>query len=168
MIKKLLKSFLEEVQKGRESMKQRVGCNFVIRMWNEFLVFFEKQRLLAETIAGIIVLSHSTLYFYFRGFVKVCGKFLVLLEKQALVTKAIAKGIGAEYLRLKSSFYKLVQKTIAALIVNRLFIAFARLVQKIFWVCVGISIYAGILIKTQPDGYERVTDVLKRLFPWMW
>ena len=167
-MKKLLKSFLEEVQKGRESMKQRVGCNFVIRMWNEFLVFFEKQRLLAETIAGIIVLSHSTLYFYFRGFVKVCGKFLVLLEKQALVTKAIAKGIGAEYLRLKSSFYKLVQKTIAALIVNRLFIAFARLVQKIFWVCVGISIYAGILIKTQPDGYERVTDVLKRLFPWMW
>ena len=168
MMRKLLKSFLEEVQKGRESMKQRVGCNFVIRMWNEFLVFFEKQRLLAETIAGIIVLSHSTLYFYFRGFVKVCGKFLVLLEKQALVTKAIAKGIGAEYLRLKSSFYKLVQKTIAALIVNRLFIAFARLVQKIFWVCVGISIYAGILIKTQPDGYERVTDVLKRLFPWMW
>ena len=168
MIRKWLKSFLEEVQKGRESIKQRVGSNFVIRMWNEFLVFFEKQRLLAETIAGIIVLSHSTLCSYFRDLVKVCGKFLVLLEKQALVTKAIAKGIGAEYLRLKSSFYRLVQKTIAALIVNRLFIAFARLVQKIFWVCVGISIYAGILIKTQPDGYERVTDVLKRLFPWMW
>ena len=46
---------------------------------------------------------------------------------------------------------------------NRLFIVFAVLVQKIFWVCVGISIYADILIKTQPDEYERVTDVLKYL-----
>ena len=99
-------------------------------MWNKFLAFFEKQRLLAETetIAGIIVLCYSVLNSYFCDFVKVWGEFLVLLEKQAVVTKAI----GAEYLRLKSSFRNLVQKTIAALIVNRLFIALARLVQKIF------------------------------------
>ena len=166
MMRKLLKSFLEEAQKRREKLKQTVGPNFVIRMWNKFLAFFEKQRLLAETIAGIIVLCYSVLNSYFCDFVKVWGEFLVLLKKQAVVTKAI--GIGAEYLRLKSSFRNLVQETIAALIVNRLFIAFARLVQKIFWICVGISIYAGILIKTQPDEYERVTDVLKRLFPWMW
>ena len=51
---------------------------------------------------------------------------------------------------------------------NKLFVAFARLVQKIFWVCVGTSIYAGILIKTQPDEYEKMTDVLKHLFFWMW
>ena len=98
------------------------------------------------------------------------NKFLAFFEKQSFVVraKAIAEDTVVRYNRSKSSFRSAVKKAFDALITNRLFIAFARLIQKIFWVCVGISIYAGILVKTQPDGYERVTDVLKHLFPWMW
>lgn len=57
---------------------------------------------------------------------------------------------------------------IEALIIDGLFIAFARLVQKIFWIRVGMSICVAILIKIQPDDYERVTDVFKHSFFWIW
>ena len=92
------------------------------------------------------------------------NKFLAFFEEQVFVAKAIVGSVVAEYFRLKSFFRSLVQKTIEASIINGLFIVFARLVQKIFWMRVGISIYTAILIKTRPDGYEWVTDVLKHLF----
>ena len=96
------------------------------------------------------------------------SNFLALFEKQELVIKGVAKASAIKYVRFKARFRSLAKKKVEALIRNKFFIFFARLVQKIFWTCVGIGIYAAILIKTQPDGYERVTDVLKRLFPWMW
>lgn len=69
-----------------------------------------------------------------------------------------------EYFRLKSCLLNLVRKIIGALLVNALFIAFARLVQKIFWICAGVGIYVLVLIATQRDGYERVVTLLEHFF----
>lgn len=104
----------------------------------------------------------------YRYAVQTRDKFFAFFEKQSFLAEAIVESIIVEYLRLKCSFRSLVRKMIEALLQNRLFIAVARFVQKVFWVCAGIAIYAGVLIATQKDGYERVTDVLKHLFPWMW
>lgn len=103
-----------------------------------------------------------------RSVLQTGNKFLAFFEKQAFVAKAIVGSMVVEYFRLKSFFRSLVQEMIEAFIIDGLFTAFARLVQKIFWIRVGVSIYVAILIKIQPDGYERVTDVFKHPFFWIW
>ena len=181
---KTLKKKLEVLSLGVKEKKKVVYACAVQKM-DEFLVFFKKQAFVVEADAiaksvigkysrlnssfckfvGVIVDRYSTLKSSFRKFVGVVvDKYSTL---NSFFRSSVKNTIG-KYIKLKSSFRSSVTKVIEALIVNRLFIAFARLVQKIFWVCAGIGIYACLLIKTQPDGYERVTDVLKHFFPWIW
>ena len=77
----------------------------------------------------------------------------VFLGKQSILIRSIFK---LEYFRLKSYIPKFVRRVIGALLVNDLLIAFARLVQKIFWICAGIRIYVVVLITIQ----KIVTNVL--------
>ena len=83
------------------------------------------------------------------------------LRKQSSSIGSIFK---SEYFRLKSCVLNFVIRIIEALLVNAIFIAFARLVQKIFWIYAGIDIYAVVLIATQKDGYERVVILLEYFF----
>ena len=163
---KTLKKKLEVLSLGVKEKKKVVYACAVQKM-DEFLVFFKKQAFVveADAIAKSVIGRYSTLKSSFRKFVGVVvDKYSTL---NSFFRSSVKNTIG-KYIKLKSSFRSSVTKVIEALIVNRLFIAFARLVQKIFWVCAGIGIYACLLIKTQPDGYERVTDVLKHFFPWIW
>ena len=74
--------------------------------------------------------------------------------------------VVGECFKLKPFFRDLGRKMIEALIIDRLFIAFARLVQKVFWACAGISTYVVILIATKKDGREQLANILKHL--WLW
>ena len=68
------------------------------------------------------------------------------------------------YLRFKSRVIKFIKRAVNALLVNALFIAFAHMIQGVFWIIVGIGVYGVGLILTQPDGYERVLILLNHLF----
>ena len=156
MVKKALKFILKRALEKREALKENMIL--IKKAFNCVL-----KRALEERKVSRLRLS--LVYDYV---IQMLNKFLALFEKQALVIKGVAKAGAVKYVRFKARFHRLAKKKVEALLRNKLFVFFARLVQKIFWTCVGIGIYAAILIKTQPDGYERVTDVLKRLFPWMW
>ena len=191
MIKKVIENIFKILEKKLEVLslslgeKKKIMYAYAVQMVDEFLVFFGKQIFVVEAnaIAERTVDRYSRLKSSFRKFVKVVvdrystlkssfRKFVEVLVDRYSILKSFfrssVKNTIDRYVKLKSSFHSSVKGVIEALIVNRLFIAFARLVQKIFWVCAGIGIYAFVLIKTQPDGYERVTDVLKHLFPWIW
>ena len=154
--------------------------NFIIKRILEGRQKVERNMtVLGKVLRGSLIIIKGRLKFIFEkalkglnllhGYViQKLSNFLALFEKQALVLKGIGKAGVIKCVRFKARFRSLAKKRVEVLIKNKLFVFFARLVQKIFWTCVGIAIYAAILIKTQPDGYERVTDVLKRLFPWMW
>ena len=71
-----------------------------------------------------------------------------------------------EYFRLKSCLLNLVRRIIGALLVNALFIAFARLVQKIFWICAGVGIYALVLIATPKRRLRTCSDSSRAFFWW--
>ena len=81
-------------------------------------------------------------------------------ERSGRVKSVFASGFS----RLKFRFYAFVKKMIEALLVNAVFILFAKTVQAVFWINMGIGIYAIALIATQPDGYERVMNFFLHMF----
>ena len=83
-----------------------------------------------------------------------------LWERSSRVKSIFTAGFS----RLKFCLYAFVKKMIEALLVNTLFIFFAKTVQAVFWVNAGIGIYAVGLIATQPDGYERVMNFFLHIF----
>ena len=174
VFRKVIGFFLKKALEGRELLS--MVYDHVIIVVNKLIFLFEKQLFLIENKSYLIVKTGSELMDSFGKqslFLKRFGgqvreRFFILFEKRKLQVKGVVADVLLEYFRLTSYFRGLVQKKVDALVTNRLFIAFAILVQKVFWVCAGISIYAGILIKTQPDGHERVMGVLKHLFFWMW
>ena len=83
-----------------------------------------------------------------------------LWERSGRVKSVFTAGFS----RLKFRFYAFVKKMIEALLVNAVFILFAKTVQAVFWINMGIGIYAIALIATQPDGYERVMDFFLHMF----
>ena len=191
MVRKVIENISKFFEKKLEVLnsslrkKKKAVYAYLLQVVDKFLVFFEKQTFVIEAnvVAESIIDKYSRLNFSFRKFVELVveryrtlkssfRKFVrVVVDSYSILKsffRSLVENTIGRYIKLKSSFRSSVKRMIEALIVNRLFIAFARLVQKIFWVCAGIGIYACVLIKTQPDGYERVTDVLKHLFPWIW
>ena len=83
-----------------------------------------------------------------------------LWERSSHVKSVFTSGFS----RFKFRFYAFVKKMIEALLVNAVFILFAKTVQAVFWINMGIAIYAIALIATQPDGYERVMNFFLHMF----
>ena len=119
--------------------------------------FFEKK---LEVLNSSLRKKKKAVYAYV---LQVVDQFLVFFEKQGfgIEANAVAESIINKYSKLKFSFGSSVGKVIKALI-----IAFAKLVKTILWILGGL--YFGLLLKTQTDVCERITDVLKYLFPWIW
>lgn len=97
-----------------------------------------------------------------------------VVEERDRVSALLGKHVGrvksifGQFFKLKSSLFAFVKRVIEALLVNTLFIFFAKTVQAIFWICAGIGIYAVVLIATQPDGHERVMNFIKHVFGEGW
>ena len=68
--------------------------------------------------------------------VQMKSEFSVSLKEQEIRAKACSWWV----LLVEVSFFHLGWKMIEALIIERLSVAFARLIQKIFWACTGISL----------------------------